>query len=101
LGDYFDTAPGIDGIVAASDVIAATAIRVLGERGVAVPEGIAVVGHDDLPLAAQISPSLTTIRHDLREGAHQLVNRLFRRLGGDLCDSIAMRPELIVRASAP
>lgn len=99
--DLLDRKPRLDGIVAASDVIAIAAIRALAERGIAVPDDVAVVGYDDVPLASQIAPSLTTIRQDLREGANQLVDRLFRRLGGDLCEPVVMQPELVVRASAP
>jgi DNA-binding LacI/PurR family transcriptional regulator len=99
--DYLADNPAPDGIVAASDVIAIAAIRALGERGLSVPDQVAVVGYDDVPLASQMTPSLTTIRQDLGQGAHQLVDRLFRRLGGDLCEPIVMRPELVLRASAP
>lgn len=99
--DRLAASPRIDGIVAASDVIAIAAMRALAERGLKVPEDVAVIGYDDVPLAAQIAPSLTTIRQDLREGAHQLVDRLFRRLAGEPCESIVMSPELVVRASAP
>jgi len=90
-----------DGIVAASDVIAVAAVRALGDRGLAVPGDVSVVGYDDVPLAAQVSPALTTIRQDLRKGAEHLVDRLFRRLGGEACDPAVMRPELVVRQSAP
>lgn len=99
--DRIDGGARFDAIVAASDVIAIAAIRALAERGRKVPEDVAVVGYDDVPLASQMAPSLTTIRQDLREGAHQLVDRLFRRLGGDLCEPVVMAPELIVRGSAP
>jgi DNA-binding LacI/PurR family transcriptional regulator len=99
--DHLADNPALDGIVAASDVIAIAAIRALAERGISVPDQVAVVGYDDVPLASQMSPSLTTIRQDLRQGAEQLVDRLFRRLGGDKCDPIVMPPELIVRTSAP
>lgn len=93
--------PAPDGIVAASDVIAVAAIRALAERGLSVPREVAVVGFDDGPLASQVVPSLSTVRQNLREGAEQLVDRLFRRLDGEPCDPIVMKPELILRASAP
>ncbi|RYD81475.1 MAG: LacI family transcriptional regulator, partial [Sphingomonadales bacterium] len=67
---------------------------------ITVPGDIAVTGFDDSPLAAQVTPSLTTVRQDVGQGAAHLVDRLFRRLGGDLCDPVIMVPELIVRASA-
>ncbi|KQX18792.1 MULTISPECIES: LacI family DNA-binding transcriptional regulator [unclassified Sphingomonas] len=92
-------APG--GIVAASDLIAVAAIRALVGHGLSVPGQVAVVGYGDGPLASQVAPSLSTVRQNLREGAEQLVDRLFRRLGGESCDPIVMTPELILRASAP
>jgi len=101
FADHLAAGPRLDGIVAASDVIAIAAIRALTEKGLRVPEDVAVIGYDDVPLAAQMSPSLTTIRQDLREGARQLVDRLFRRLGGERCGPVVMKPELVVRASAP
>jgi len=93
--------PAPDGIVAASDVIAMAAIRALNERGLSVPGDVSVVGYDDVPLAAQMAPALTTIRQDLRQGAEHLVDRLFRRLGGEDCEPVVMVPELVLRASAP
>jgi DNA-binding LacI/PurR family transcriptional regulator len=99
--DHLEQAPKLDGVIAASDVIAIAAIRALADRGLKVPDDVAVVGYDDVPLASQMAPSLTTIRQDLREGALHLVDRLFRRIGGELCGPVVMTPELIVRASAP
>ncbi|WP_165321716.1 LacI family DNA-binding transcriptional regulator [Rhizorhabdus phycosphaerae] len=89
-----------DGIVAASDVIAMAAVRALADRGLAVPADVSVIGYDDVPTAAQFSPALTTIRQDIRRGAFEMVDRLFRRIAGDACDSVVMEPELVLRASA-
>ena len=101
MSDYLTSHPAPDGIVAASDVIAMAAIRALSDRGMTVPGDVAVVGYDDIPLASQVAPALTTVRQDLRLGASHLVDSLFRRLGGDLCDPVVMAPELVVRATAP
>lgn len=90
-----------DGVVAASDVVAIAAIRALRERGLLVPDDVLVTGYDDSPLASQTIPPLTTIRQDVAQGAAQLVDRLIRRMGGDLCERIILTPELVIRASAP
>lgn len=90
----------IDGIVAASDVIAMTAIRVLADHSIAVPDQIAVVGFDDLPIATQTVPRMTTVRQDIARGGREMVDALFRRLNGDAAPSVVMPPELIVRDSA-
>ena len=92
--------PRIDGIVAASDVVAMSAIRVLADHAIAVPGEIAVVGFDDLPIATQTVPRMTTIRQDIARGGREMVDALFRRLKGEDAASVVMRPELIARDSA-
>lgn len=90
----------MDGIVAASDTIAMMAIRALAERGRSVPEDIAIVGYDDVVLAAHTNPPLTTIRQDLQRGAELLVDLLFRRMAGEDTVSVVLPPELVVRGSS-
>ncbi len=88
-----------DGIIAASDIIAMSAIRALSERGMAVPEQVQVVGYDDIFIAEHTSPPLTTIRQNLKLGADLMVDMLFKRMAGEATVSVAMPPELIVRGS--
>jgi DNA-binding LacI/PurR family transcriptional regulator len=88
------------GIVAVSDVVAMSAINALIERGIAVPERMRVVGYDDLPIALQTVPRLTTIRQDFAKGAAHLVDLLLRRIAGEDTDAVIMPPELVVRLSS-
>ena len=88
-----------DGIIAASDVIALSALRALAEHGYSVPGDVRVIGYDDLPLANQTMPPLTTIRQDLVVGAAHLVDLLFRRIGGEAAASVVIEPQLVVRGS--
>lgn len=55
---------GATAIMCASDLIASGVIYELQKLGLKVPKDISVIGFDDLPIAAQLSPSLTTIRQD-------------------------------------
>lgn len=89
-----------DGIIAASDVIALSALRALAEEGHSVPGDVRVIGYDDLPLANQTIPPLTTVRQDLVAGAAHLVDLLFRRIAGEKTDSVVIEPQLIVRGSS-
>jgi DNA-binding LacI/PurR family transcriptional regulator len=89
-----------DSVFAASDVIAMSAIRALTASGLRVPQDVAVVGYDDISLAAHTNPPLTTVRQDLQRGAKTLVDLLFRRLSGEDTPSATMPAELVVRESS-
>lgn len=89
-----------DGIIAASDVIAMSALRALSEHGVSVPNQVHVVGYDDLAFANQTVPPLSTIKQDLSAGAAHLVDLLFRRISGEKTESVVLEPTLVVRQSS-
>jgi len=99
IANYLDSHATPDGIFAASDVVAMSAMRALTERGFSVPGDVAVVGFDDVTLAAHTSPPLTTIRQDIAKGAKLLVELLLLRLGGEQSHSHLLVPELIVRGT--
>jgi LacI family transcriptional regulator len=67
-----------------------------------VPRDVAVVGCDDIMFAGLLSPALTTLRvpkYDIgASAARMLLDRIGGRRGED---EILLRPELVVRASAP
>ena len=88
-----------DGVMAASDVIAMSALRALAEGGLTVPGDVGVIGYDDVLLAAHTSPPLTTVRQDLAEGARLLVDLLFKAMAGETAGSVVLTPQLIVRGS--
>ena len=88
------------GIIAASDVIAMSALRALAEHGVKVPGQVHVVGYDDLPFANQTVPTLSTVKQDLAAGAGHLVDLLFRRIAGEATRSVVLKPELVIRQSS-
>lgn len=100
LLDIIDREAEVDGIVAASDVIAIAAMRALRARGRRVPDDVAVVGYDDVPLAEHLVPSLTTVRQDLLRGSVLLVDKLLALLAGTDAASEQMAPELVVRGSS-
>lgn len=100
IADFLSANPVPDGIVAASDVIAMTALSVFSEQGMAVPQDVAVIGYDDLSVARHTTPPLTTIRQDVARGGAMMVDLLFRRMAGEETAPLAMPPELVLRGSA-
>lgn len=60
-----------DAVFAASDVMAVGAMRAAREAGLGIPDDVAFVGFDDLPLAENSLIKLTTVRQPIsRLGAH-------------------------------
>ncbi|WP_347301858.1 LacI family DNA-binding transcriptional regulator [Croceibacterium sp. TMG7-5b_MA50] len=100
LHALMDKAGPVDAVVAASDVIAMGVIAALTEAGQQVPADVAVVGYDDVSLAAHVVPALTTVRQDLTGAAEVMLDLLFRRIGGEIAASVSLPPQLIRRQSA-
>jgi len=90
----------VDAICAASDLIAIGAMRALRESGRRVPDEIAVTGFDDIPLAATITPALTTVQQDTRQAGTLLVDSLIALIHGKPVDNKTIPVELIVRDSS-
>jgi DNA-binding LacI/PurR family transcriptional regulator len=89
-----------DGIVAASDLIALAAMRVLSGTGLRVPEDVAMVGFDDIPAAGLANPPLTTVVQDSGAAGRRLVEMLLARIRGEPTASIVLPTRLVVRRSS-
>lgn len=92
---------GVDGVAAYNDEVALAVLAGTRAEGVAVPEGLAVVGVDDIPVAALASPPLTTVWQSLDLQAAYLAECVTAALDGR---PQPVRPrqevELVPRASA-
>ena len=53
--------PNVDGIIACSDVVAASTYKFLHRKNISVPDQVQLIGYDDVNLARLISPELTTV----------------------------------------
>jgi LacI family transcriptional regulator len=88
-------------IFACNDMMAFGAYTILAERGMRVPEDLALVGFDDLPQAALFVPALTTVRQPLHTMGQLAAEHLCRVLDHTAIAPLRMilKPELIVRDS--
>ncbi|CCH21614.1 LacI family DNA-binding transcriptional regulator [Micromonospora lupini] len=93
--------PDLDGVFAASDLMAHAALRTLRAAGRRVPEDVAVIGFDDIETAAYTEPPLTTVRQPIVELGRRMTQQLLRLAAGETIEPAVMLPtELIFRASA-
>ena len=94
--------PDLDGLVCHNDLAAAGAIEACKDMGKRVPQDVAVVGCDDIPLASLTSPKLTTLRVDRRQLGQMITTELFELIEGSQTHTqLTIKHELIVRESAP
>ncbi|MER5884808.1 LacI family DNA-binding transcriptional regulator [Streptomyces sp. NPDC001941] len=79
MAELLERSEELDAVFAANDLMASGALRVLRERGLRVPEDVALVGFDDMAqVAPATDPPLTTVRQDI-EGMGRLMVRLLMR----------------------
>ncbi len=71
-----ERSPDLDAVFAASDLMAAGALRALRRAGRRVPEDVAVVGFDDDPIARQTTPPLTTVRQPVEDQGATMARRV-------------------------
>ncbi|NUR51459.1 MAG: LacI family DNA-binding transcriptional regulator [Hamadaea sp.] len=94
--------PKLDGVYAASDVMAQGALHVLREAGKRVPEDVAVVGFDDSSAASSCRPPLTTVRQPVEDMTAEMARMLMFHLEHPAArtTSVVFEPTLVVRQSA-
>ncbi|MEV2227498.1 LacI family DNA-binding transcriptional regulator [Streptomyces phaeochromogenes] len=95
-----DEHPDLDAVFVASDAMAAGALRVLRERGRAVPEDVAVVGFNDILTARHTQPSLTTIHQPIVALGREMTRMLVRVLAGEEPTPLILPTDLVIRESA-
>jgi DNA-binding LacI/PurR family transcriptional regulator len=82
MSRLLDQRPGVDAVFVASDIMAAGALHALRRAGRRVPDDVAVVGFDDLPLAQHTRPPLTTVRQPLERVGAAAARRLLSDMDG-------------------
>ncbi len=94
-----DSGKPLDAIVVASDLMATGVLNALENKGLKVPQDIAIVGFDDIPVARYTKPALTTCRQDSAAAGVLLVDKLVELIKGNEASSSFMKTKLIVRDS--
>lgn len=95
-----DSKKDFTAIFCASDLIAIGAIKALREKGLKVPQDIAIIGFDNIPTAEHLAPSLSTIQQDTFAAGKALVGSVIKAIDGEQVESILLPTKLIARDSS-
>jgi LacI family transcriptional regulator len=103
IADY----PDLDALLCFNDMVAIGALMGLRNAGLRVPDDIALVGCDNVPLAASLDVPITTIAYPLEKMCRLAVDKLLEHLNaveqGEAApppETLTIPTELIVRASS-
>jgi DNA-binding LacI/PurR family transcriptional regulator len=95
------TAPDVDAVFVASDLMALGAVRALQATGRRVPDDVAIVGFDDSSAALQSNPRLTTMTNPASELTRRAAEMLKQLLdGAPSPEPVILPSRLVVRDSA-
>ena len=86
-------------VFAASDVVAIGVMSAIQSAGLRIPDDMAVVGFDDIFLAAHTQPSLTTVRVPAYGLGWTAAEVLIALIEGDEVSSVTLETELVIRES--
>ena len=93
-----------DAIFCANDTTALSAIIHLKEKGIKIPENIAIVGFSNEPFSELVTPSISTIKQPGFEMGQKAAELLIKQIGNKVkpknYQTIVMETELIVRNSS-
>jgi LacI family transcriptional regulator len=88
-------------VFASSDSMAIGALHAIRHRGLRVPDDIALVGYDDLPIAVLATPPLSSVHQPVGEMGAQAVRVLIEQIRGQgPATSVRLPARLVVRESS-
>lgn len=96
-----DARPDITALFCGNDTIAIGVLHALSERGLRVPDDVAVVGYDDIPTARFLTPPLTTVRSPAVEHGQRAMELLLDMIEGRPITErqVLLEAALVVRRS--
>ncbi len=99
MNRLLDCGKNFTAVFASNDQSAMGAHLVMYRRGIRVPDDVSLMGFDDIPAAAYLTPPLTTVRQPFFEIGLYLAQSLLAMLGHDLGELTVPSMELVIRES--
>lgn len=100
--ELLDSPEPPDAIFASNNLMALGSLRALHERGVRIPDTVALISFDDMPWAEDLNPPLTVIAQPSYEMGQQAVESLLQRIRYPAASyrTVILQPQLIIRQSS-
>jgi LacI family transcriptional regulator len=95
--------PKLTALFCFNDLVAIGALQCCQQLGRKVPDDLAIIGYDDIPMASWVTPALTTCKvkfEEMGKAAMQLLIDHINDCEGD-CNNVVLEPQLVIRNSAP
>jgi DNA-binding LacI/PurR family transcriptional regulator len=91
-----------DGILTMSDRIAFSTMLILKQKGIRIPEDVALVSFNNEPTCIYLSPSLTSVNQPIQEMGAQVVRLLIKQLEAEHTtpETVVLNTQLIMRESS-
>ncbi len=100
MGRLLDLPGRPTAVFASSDTMAIGALRAIQDARLSVPDDIALVGFDDLPIGEYANPPLTTVHQPISETAATAVKLLIDQIKGQrAAASVRLPTHLVIRSS--
>ncbi len=95
--------PQLTALFCFNDLVAIGVLQCCLELQRKIPDDLAIIGYDDIPMASWVTPALTTCRVNSEEMGRLSIQLLIDHISGCAgdCSNIFLEPELITRQSAP
>jgi LacI family transcriptional regulator len=98
--DLLKAQPELQAIIGGNDLVALGAMRAALDLGRKIPDDLGIIGADDILLASQVTPPMTTLKTNAYAIGSMAAQLLLRRMGGDMTyREHVYTTELIVRGS--
>jgi DNA-binding LacI/PurR family transcriptional regulator len=101
MKDLLRKKPYPTAVFAGNDTIAVGVMAAVQQKGFRIPQDIAVVGHDDIPIARYTTPPLTTVSQSATEAGELAGDMLIQLVQGEEPEErqVRLEAELVVRES--
>ena len=97
-----DQSDRVTAAICTGDMLAIAAMKAIEEHGLCIPMDFSLVGYDDIPMAARVTPPLTTVMQDKYELGRISTRILIHEISpnsGSIHQMVTLRPRLQVRGS--